>query len=123
MLAPCWLQLHKEGLYIPSPHTGHIFQIPAGDRAEDTVTVCSLGPPGLLRRDLLGQAPTTAFEQMKTPQLGLELTLSSDLYMCHGLDGAYPGLFWAVQLLFIQGKSLLTSKPEATLFMPAGLTV
>lgn len=48
VLALCRLQLHQEGLYIPipSPHTRHIFQIPAGDRGEDTVTVFSLGPPG-----------------------------------------------------------------------------
>ena len=40
----------------------------------------SLGPPGLLRRTLLGQVPTTTSEQLQTPQPGLELTLSSDLY-------------------------------------------
>lgn len=47
VVAPCWLQLHQEGLYIPiaSPHTGHIFQILTGDKAEDTVTVFSLGAP------------------------------------------------------------------------------
>lgn len=82
VFAPCWLQLRQEGLHIPitSPHTGHVFQIPAGDRAEDIVTVFSLRPPGLLRRALLGQVPTTTFEQLQTPQLGLKVTLSSDLH-------------------------------------------
>ena len=80
---PCLLQLHQESLYIPnsSPCTGHVFQIPAGDKAGDTVAVFSLGPPGLLRRALVGQVPTTTSEWLQTLQPGLETTLSSDF--CH----------------------------------------
>lgn len=90
-----WLQLHQEGLDIPTarPHSAHVFQIPAGGRAEYTGTVLSLRPPGLLRRDLLDQVPSTTFKQLQTPQLGLELTLSSDFHISCGLDGLVLGYF------------------------------
>lgn len=90
-----WLQLHQEGLDIPTarPHSAHMFQIPAGGRAEYTETVLSLRPPGLLRRDLLDQVPSTTFKQLQTPQLGLELTLSSDFHISCGLDGLVLGYF------------------------------
>lgn len=90
-----WLQLHQKGLDIPTarPHSAHMFQIPAGGRAEYTGTVLSLRPPGLLRRDLLDQVPSTTFKQLQTPQLGLELTLSSDFHISCGLDGLVLGYF------------------------------
>lgn len=125
MPAPCWLQLHKEGLYIPiaSFHTGHIFQTPSGDRAEDTVTILCSGPPSILKKALLGQVPTTAFEWLQISRPGLELTLTSDLYMCCRLDGVSSELFWAALSLSFQGKTPVSSKPETTPFIPAALAV
>lgn len=56
-------------------------------------------------------------------EAGADLQFWFTSYTYCGLDGACPRLFWAAQSLFIQDKTLVASKPEATPCTLADLAV